>query len=119
MRASFCGKEGDELMKTVTLTHYFPIFHVWASFSLRYQEIVPLSRLWSLNSVVPSNNFKSWVMVRFVDCLKNTMNIYIFGVFMNGMKFYDDMLLNLQCCMMGMSFTFHFILVFLIPFWLL
>jgi len=39
---------------------------------------------------------------------------------MNGMKFYVDMLLNLQCCMVGMSFTaFHFILVFLLPFWLL
>ena len=31
----------------------------------------------------------------------------------NGMKFYNDMLLNLQCCMVGMSFTaFHFILFF-------
>jgi len=44
-------------------------------------------------------------MVIFVDCLKNRMNrlklsyawvtVCIFGVFVNGMKFYDDMLLNL------------------------
>jgi hypothetical protein len=30
-------------MKTVTLTHYVSIFHVWTSFSLHYQEIVPMT----------------------------------------------------------------------------
>jgi hypothetical protein len=30
-------------METVTLTHCLSIFHVWTSFSLHYEEIVPMS----------------------------------------------------------------------------